>query len=314
MTWLVIRNNVPLVTFHLSFEEIFTMRPRNLFVLAVLALGLLAATSAQASYIDQVAAANPFLYYHFDETGVAHNSDAANSGTLGGTGKYYQCCGTGGSIADVTSPVSTGKQFNRDNFNSGSFVTASGYGAAYNSLSAFTLECLLKPNYDSDFQSIYASASWDEGDFHFNVNGTNTTTGTNSIGFSINSAGGVSGNVDTTTLIPTNTWAHVALTYANGTATVYINGKSAGSFTGSGVGVVDFNQEANVGYWGLQGSRYFDGSALDEFALYDSALSSETILSHAVAGGFASVPEPGTIVILLTGLLGLVCYAWRKRK
>jgi hypothetical protein len=27
-----------------------------------------------------------------------------------------------------------------------------------------------------------------------------------------------------------------------------------------------------------------------------------------------AVPEPGTIVLLITGMLGLVCYAWRKRK
>ena len=26
------------------------------------------------------------------------------------------------------------------------------------------------------------------------------------------------------------------------------------------------------------------------------------------------VPEPGTLVLLATGLIGLLCYAWRKRK
>jgi hypothetical protein len=26
------------------------------------------------------------------------------------------------------------------------------------------------------------------------------------------------------------------------------------------------------------------------------------------------VPEPGTIVLLAAGLLGLVCYAWRRRR
>ena len=29
---------------------------------------------------------------------------------------------------------------------------------------------------------------------------------------------------------------------------------------------------------------------------------------------YSSVPEPGTIVLLVTGLLGLLAYAWRKRK
>jgi hypothetical protein len=32
------------------------------------------------------------------------------------------------------------------------------------------------------------------------------------------------------------------------------------------------------------------------------------------SGAFAPVPEPGTCVLLTTGLLGLVAYAWRKRR
>ena len=30
--------------------------------------------------------------------------------------------------------------------------------------------------------------------------------------------------------------------------------------------------------------------------------------------GIASVPEPGAIVLLATGLIGLLAYAWRKRR
>jgi hypothetical protein len=30
--------------------------------------------------------------------------------------------------------------------------------------------------------------------------------------------------------------------------------------------------------------------------------------------GTVGIPEPGTLLLLTTGLLGLVCYAWRKRK
>jgi len=32
------------------------------------------------------------------------------------------------------------------------------------------------------------------------------------------------------------------------------------------------------------------------------------------AAGFTVVPEPSTLVLLAAGLLGLLCYAWRRRR
>ncbi len=32
------------------------------------------------------------------------------------------------------------------------------------------------------------------------------------------------------------------------------------------------------------------------------------------SGTYTPIPEPGTLALLVTGLLGLLCYAWRKRK
>ena len=55
---------------------------------------------------------------------------------------------------------------------------------------------------------------------------------------------------------------------------------------------------------------YFTG-ALDEYAVYNRALSGSDIANHA---SLAGVPEPTSCVLLITGLLGLLAYAWRKRK
>jgi hypothetical protein len=262
--------------------------------------------SVQATYIEEVTAANPFLYYHLDDAGAAHTVTAVNSGVSGVNGTYYQCGCTGGSLTDITSPVSTGKQFNRDSFTSGAFVTAGGQGTAYSALGAFTVECLLRPNYDEDFQSIYASAGWDAGDLHLNVNSTG-------LGFSMAGVG-LSADLPTTGLIPANTWAHVALTYADGTATFYLNGNAVGAVAGGNTAqTIDFNQEANIGYWQQGGNRYLDSTAIDEFAIYGTALSAQTIASHAIAAGFTPVPEPSSLALIVSAIAGLVCYAWRKR-
>jgi hypothetical protein len=56
------------------------------------------------------------------------------------------------------------------------------------------------------------------------------------------------------------------------------------------------------------------------------AITSEAIGGFAATGagevafdnvrltGPLSTPEPGTLMILASGLVGLLCYAWRKRK
>ena len=58
-----------------------------------------------------------------------------------------------------------------------------------------------------------------------------------------------------------------------------------------------------------EGALYFDGT-IDDVALYNSALSYDQVKDN-----FASaIPEPSTIALVITGLVGLLAYAWRKRK
>jgi hypothetical protein len=46
----------------------------------------------------------------------------------------------------------------------------------------------------------------------------------------------------------------------------------------------------------------------------DNGLAQEVAWDNIRLNGPVSTPEPGTLAILASGLIGLVCYAWRKRK
>lgn len=53
----------------------------------------------------------------------------------------------------------------------------------------------------------------------------------------------------------------------------------------------------------------FDGTIAD-VAVYSNALAQADVLAHFNA----AVPEPSTVILLVSGALGLQAYAWRKRK
>jgi hypothetical protein len=68
-------------------------------------------------------------------------------------------------------------------------------------------------------------------------------------------------------------------------------------------------------------------TAVDSTGLLASGVSAIEIVFHATdsansmsvyrefdVNGTATVPEPGTLALLAGGLIGLICYAWRKRK
>ena len=93
-------------------------------------------------------------------------------------------------------------------------------------------------------------------------------------------------------------WTTVSYTYGGNPATQFVQASGVGSYTGETYGltysnvrmvkfdITDTFSGATPGYVGLAEVRFI-GSA---------------------------TPEPSTIVLLATGLIGLLAYAWRKRK
>ena len=102
-------------------------------------------------------------------------------------------------------------------------------------------------------------------------------------------------------------WHHVAMTYDSAAAVkqLYLDGLALGApepANALNVQSQNFMVGATVSY-GL----YFTGQ-IDDLRVYNNALSGAEIST------LASVPEPSTILLLTTGLIGLLAYAWRKRK
>jgi hypothetical protein len=94
-----------------------------------------------------------------------------------------------------------------------------------------------------------------------------------------------------------------------------------GTFTNQGImkgnGYTNYWQESS--HDGSTGGNYFvikDLTTLNndghlDLQLYRGASSGWGVV---FAAQIVSVPEPGTLTLLVAGLLGLLCYAWRKRK
>ena len=107
-------------------------------------------------------------------------------------------------------------------------------------------------------------------------------------------------------------WYHFAVTKSSTTGlTFYVDGTSVdnvaaytGDLTPTDVSATSFTlghckQNAT---WGLY------GALLDEVRVYNTVLTASEIVSAA------ETPEPGTLALIITGLLALLAYAWRKRK
>ena len=100
-----------------------------------------------------------------------------------------------------------------------------------------------------------------------------------------------SGWVDTGLTHNVGAWNELVLTHTNGTGnwTISVNGSSASANTSD-----DANLTSRLGVLGA-------------FA-FDNGFYPSTIHLDAV------VPEPSSLVLLAAGLMGLLAYAWRKRK
>ena len=113
---------------------------------------------------------------------------------------------------------------------------------------------------------------------------------------------------------------HVVLARAGGGATDtawYLDGVLQGTFQTDSGPSVDAYLTIGARSWNtLEAANFLDTPNADiaVVRVYGAALSAADVSQNFAAERSLFVPEPGTIALLVTGAMGLVCYAWRKRK
>jgi hypothetical protein len=115
------------------------------------------------------------------------------------------------------------------------------------------------------------------------------------------------------TIFNNTSWYNVALTRSGTTVTAYVNGVQEGTSTTSAANIashiVSMGGTSDLGN-GLIGM-------MDDVAVWNQSLTLGQIA--AIANGTLSpssfvVPEPSTLALAVTGLVGLLAFVWRKRR
>ncbi len=120
------------------------------------------------------------------------------------------------------------------------------------------------------------------------------------------------GHFETGALISAGEWSHVAATWDGNDVTVYVDGIAEATGTTTGT-MASTSSHLFLGAMRGGATVYFPfAGALDELAIYSYALTPGEILARANAGPPVATPEPGSIVLLALGLLGLLVRRRRR--
>jgi hypothetical protein len=306
----------------LFFWEVCVMLSRKDLLLAAIALivGMAMISRAQATtiYSSVVLADAPRYYWNWDGTG-ATEANAATSGATGGT-----------LVGDTTATraTSTGNH----NYAGLSFGTGASLSGVQTSRWYADATHGAAPS-DGTYGS-YAIEFWvklSATGAQYLVEG-NIDTPSIIYGFSSHGlemyAGSVKGRTQGTfSTLTTGAWHHVVVGYEAAAVSglgsdrqfCIVDGNVAGKASSTGVQGRTFDATTSIAIGSTinAGSNTLNGM-IDEVALYNlSGLANDTAfqakLSH-LAGHYNATPEPGTLVLLTTAMLGLLAYAWRKRR
>lgn len=256
------------------------MRFRSLPVLLLVLPALSSpAPGASVVYRNLVLGDGAVVYYEFDETGggIARDTVAGNHGVY-----------TGSVNPGAASPAGLGTAADF----AGGFVEVPVVGT----LTSSTTEAWIQIDSLAAgcCTSIASSGDWATNALHWNLK--SDFAGEHAVNNQP-----FANTLPNTFLADGTSWYHVVVTDEGGITNWFINGVQVidtGDHTGAGIAFGNSNFQ--IGAW--NGGRLFDGR-IDEFAIYDTALSAAQIQAHYNAG---LVPEPSvSLLALLGGALAL---------
>ena len=246
----------------------------GLFSAALLAIAASTQALQAASdvYESQILADNPVVYLQFDEVAGTTATDSAGHAAGSFDGTY---------IGDVTLGATSFHP------NLGTAVDLTGGYIELPVIGFFTNSSIevwlqLDAGGEGCCTSIASAGTWTTNALHWNL------TGGNVFEHAVNNQGSV--NTDGGSFVADGTtWYHLVVTDEAGVTTWYVNGvevSDTGDHTGAGI---DYgNSNFQLGAW--NGGRLLDGR-IDEFAIYDTALSAERVLAHFQAATALAGPD-----------------------
>jgi len=239
--------------------------------------------------------ANTVILYHMNEGSGTTVADSAslggvNNGTLGASQPAWTSSGRFG--AGLTA-INNDSEYLSASIGSGLFTN-----------NQMTIDAWIQPT-GVDAGSSYLAGSSGDGFSYFRYNGGGN------LGFGVQASNGtdstwiqVAGDADTN--LTGTGWHHVAGTFNNGTVKLYVDNKLINTNVTSYASLL-----APTSFYVAGSCPWSPGNA-DE-GNYIGAID-EVRLSNIARTDFSAIPEPSAIVLLVTGVFGLLAYAWRKRK
>lgn len=260
----------------------------------------------------ETANASPIAFWSFDDSTPDDQTGNNNNGVLRGNTVFDS--------DDVPTILDGGKSVSFDNNNIENYIALDMSFSGVDAITTLTVSAWFKTSATGSTHSNWAILDFDRSEY-FNL----FVRGDGKVGFSTHS-GAINDQVGNTDELNNNEWHHVTAVYDGVDKRIYVDGvldatvvnPHAGNPLGSTntrYGFIGDGSEASS-FDANRNNKYYDGW-LDDIALWDTALTESQItqiFQGASPRRVQSAPEPTTILLLGTGLVGLLGFRRKFRK